>query len=326
MAKKIVITIGDPAGIGPEITVKSVIQLYKSNQLDLSKVLIVGDSRIIHNCIARVYKSGLSNKTLAVFNKSIIDLHNAAGVITGKTGKACGIAAKQYIDYAVSRILRQSKVSDYSLVTAPVSKKSIISAGEAGFTGHTEYIAKLTGTKLPAMLMLGGKNKYKVLLLTRHIPVNKVSEKLTINSVIGQILVTVDTLHNVFKIKVPEVSICNVNPHCGENGEIGTDEIRVIRPAVRYFSRAEFKNKVSVTGPVLTELAFKQYRSTDLIVTAYHDQAMVPLKLLSGGDIVNYTCGLPFIRTSPGHGTAFDIADKYIADCTSMVSAIKTAM
>jgi 4-hydroxythreonine-4-phosphate dehydrogenase len=329
--KKILITTGDPAGVGPEITVKSYAHFYNSKQIDVSHISVISDVRVMQQTIAKIYKTGRPERMITSLLNSVIDLANVdkRNYQPGKSDKSCGRAAIEYINMAVDMIKKTASHDGINrhdrLVTAPVSKDSIIQSGLKNFTGHTEHIARMTGTKQPAMLMIGLAGKYKVLLLTRHVPLHLVSAELTAVKCKNQILITVNALRGWFKIKTPRITVCNVNPHKGENGSLGMDEKLVLEPLVKILSGKKYCGILKITGPELAEQAFKNCDKVDLIACAYHDQAMLPLKLLCHGDIVNFTCGLPFIRTSPGHGTAFDIAGKYIADPTSMISAITCA-
>lgn len=349
---KILITAGDPSGIGPEIVVKS---LYREK--NLSKFIVIGDYFVLNrysllkeiphikiqplefihsyigSCKFGLESSNLISRTL--FDKKtesnhsfdiksnkliIIDMKNVntKKFKFSKIHKDYGRASIEYINFAINLIKKNiGKI----LITGPVNKKAIILSGIKNFSGHTEYIAGLTNTKNFSMLMLGKKTQYKLLLLTRHIPLKEVSKNLKIESIVNQILTTNNSLKKYFRIKSPIIGICNINPHLGEFGTIGNEEIKILLPAIKILNK---KYKLNIIGPISTEKAFslQQQKKLSLIVANYHDQAMVPLKILCKYDIINFTCGLPFIRISPGHGTAFDIAGKNIADITSMISCL----
>ncbi|MEW6040860.1 MAG: 4-hydroxythreonine-4-phosphate dehydrogenase PdxA [Elusimicrobiota bacterium] len=293
----LIITLGDPAGIGPEITLKAFRQ--QPTLLKICKPIIVG-----------------RQKELSVFDgkfrKFEIPGSNNIKIKPGKVRKGAGKIALLTLETAV-KILKGSGPFT-ALVTSPVSKEAITEYGYP-FRGHTEYLANKFAMKENEVAMVMVSDKIKVLLVTRHIPLKEVVSKLKSSDIISQVRVASKVLNP------KKIFICNVNPHSGEGGKCGREETTILTPVVLQLR----KNKLKVTGPLNTEKAFSITGPKDLIVCCYHDQAMAPLKLLYGMKLVNLTCGLPFIRTSPAHGTAFDIAGKNIADATSMIEAIKLA-
>jgi len=200
-----------------------------------------------------------------------------------------------------------------AVVTAPVSKSAF---GKS--SGHTEFLAKKTASKNTEMLMIADDKK--VLLLTRHIPLKDVSKNISKEKIVKSTTDVCNFIKKFFRIKNPKIVICGLNPHCGDNGLVGDEEKKKIIPAIKSLK----KSGLDITGPVNPEVAFLDMR-VDLIVCMYHDQAMLPLKLLNPDKIVNVTVGLPFIRTSPGHGTAHNIAGKNKANPQAMIEAIKLA-
>lgn len=269
---------GDPSGIGPEVTLKA---LASPEIKGLADFLVIGE----------------------VF---------AAG------GAAAGRASLEYIDKALELI--RSDQADI-LVTAPVSKSSIQAAGFPDFQGHTEYLAKKTGTKNFAMMFVG--DDLKATLVTRHVPLKTVARILTKSEVYNAILLTHKYLKKYFGIKSPRIAVCGLNPHAGELGAFGDEERKIIFPAVKNAR----KTMAGVVGPVPADVVFHSAinKKYDAVIAMYHDQALAPFKILYFTSGVNMTLGLPFIRTSPDHGTAFDIAGKGIADPSSMIEAIKLA-
>ena len=188
--------------------------------------------------------------------------------------------------------------------------------GKSG--GHTEFLANKTASKNVEMLMVSVDKK--VLLLTRHIPLKDVPNNISKEKIVESVIFAAEFIKKYFKTKKPKIIVCGLNPHCGDNGLVGDEEKKKIIPAIKILK----KRGLDVTGPVNPEVAFLDMKS-DLIVCMYHDQAMLPLKLLNPDKIVNVTVGLPFIRTSPGHGTAYNIAGKNKANPQSMIEAIKLA-
>ena len=208
-----------------------------------------------------------------------------------------------------------------ALVTAPINKEAASGVG-FGFPGHTEYLASLTDTKEFAMMMIA--EPLRITLVTRHIPLADVAKSITENGIIQAVILTRDVLKSRFKIKSPAIAVCGLNPHAGESGVIGNEEKDIIRPAV---SRLQKKFK-GIRGPIPADAVFySAYKGGyDAVICMYHDQGLIPLKMTSRDKGVNMTLGLPFIRTSPDHGTAYDIAGKGIADPSSMMEAIKLAV
>lgn len=232
----------------------------------------------------------------------------------------------------VSEVIRYflNNGSEFSVLTMPVSK-SKIDKFYKGFKGHTEYFADKFNVSYDNISMLmraedKENNMYRVLLLTRHIPLSMVSKKLTSNYIFNQVKNVVSFVNNYEKHKIKEIFFCNLNPHGGEDGRIGKEEKTTILEAIRLLEK-NLKN-IKIKFPLQASDAFRSaiYTKEHLIVTTYHDQAMVPLKLLCGYNIANITVGLPFIRVSPGHGTAEDIALKNKTDISGTILCLKTLL
>ncbi|MDO8603763.1 MAG: 4-hydroxythreonine-4-phosphate dehydrogenase PdxA [Candidatus Omnitrophota bacterium] len=217
------------------------------------------------------------------------------------------------------KILKKRKAC--ALVTAPVNKGAINRSG-VPFQGHTEYLAEVTGTKKFAMMLCGGP--LKVTTVTRHVPLKKISNILTQEKIIDAAKLTDFALKKYFGIKKPRIGICALNPHCGEGGKIGSEEQDIIIPAIRKIRRFAPGAMGPISGDVIFYKAF--HGKFDAVISMYHDQGLGPLKMVAFEKGVNVTLGLPFIRTSPDHGTAYDIAGKDIADPSSMKEAIKLAV
>jgi 4-hydroxythreonine-4-phosphate dehydrogenase len=224
----------------------------------------------------------------------------------------------EYLDKALELIKNQEIDC---LVTCPLSKEAVNLAGFSGFSGHTEYLARYAKVKNYVMMLA---NKYlRFSLVTRHIPLAKVSKLLSIGDICATLALTQKYLKDFFAISNPRLVVLGLNPHASDNGLIGDEEGKIITPAVKIM-RKKIKH---LDGPLpadvgVRHLAQKKY---DAAIAMYHDQALIPLKLLGGLNGTNLTLGLPFVRVSPLHGTAFDIAASDIADPASLIEAIKLA-
>jgi 4-hydroxythreonine-4-phosphate dehydrogenase len=203
-----------------------------------------------------------------------------------------------------------------AVVTAPVSKQSWEMA-KAGFRDHTEYLKAATGSRDVGMMLLAGD--LRAVLVTRHIPHSEIPARLTASALSEAARLTVDALRRSLAIRKPRLGLCALNPHAGDDGILGTEEKRVLAPWARRQSRQGF----SLEGPLPADAAWAAHKAGrfDALLAAYHDQALIPLKLSGGYGVVNWTLGIPIIRTSPGHGTAFDLAGKGKVDPKGMLAA-----
>ncbi len=294
---------GDPAGIGPEIIAKALKNLRLPKNIT---PVIIGDQAIYKRYAHRIPENFMNLGGVS-----------AGAFRVGSSNAKCARASLNYLSAAFN-LLRQGKIS--ALVTAPVCKEAICSLG-AHFQGHTEYIANFFAIKNYEMMFVG-KN-FKCVIATRHIPLSKVSKEIIPQKLYQTILLTASSLKHLFKIQKPRLAICGINPHAGENGTIGNEEIKTIIPVIKKLQ----KNGFNVAGPFAADTLFypKNSQRYDCVVAMYHDQGLAPMKALCLPDLVNITIGLPFIRTSPAHGTAFDIAGQNRADPASMMAAIKLA-
>lgn len=303
---KIVITMGDAAGVGPEILIKSLKQVKK-----ICNPLVIGDERFL--------KSTAKRLKVKFKNFTMIDLKNIKERINiGKVNKSAGKASAEYIRLAVKLALRK-KVD--AMVTLPINKANFHKAG-IKFAGHTEMIAKLTNTKNFAMMLTG--NFLRVVLVTIHVSLKDVPRLISRKNVYEKIQLTYSWLKKYFKIKDPVIAVAGLNPHCGEAGLFGREEITKIIPAVKKAKKNISKN---VIGPVPPDVLFYKAKKEkyDAIICMYHDQGAIPLKMIAFERGVNVTLGLPIIRTSPDHGTAYDIAGRGTADTKSFIEAVKLA-
>ena len=303
--KCIGITLGDPAGIGPEVVAKA---LANPSIRKLGSFKLIGDHWVYRKYCLKNYQ-----------NCSFVDLKSIKPKQwkIGKPNLASAKASLTAIQEGVE-LLKKKEIA--SLVTAPLSKEPI-SRILPSFQGHTEFLADAFGIKNVGMMFVA--DKVRTIIVTRHIPINQVSKAINTSNVYNTIDLTYKALRNIFKVKKPVIGVCGVNPHAGEGGTIGEEEITKIIPAIKKARRKQ----MNIQGPFAADTLFSPdiAQHYDAIVAMYHDQGLIPVKTLCFKELVNLTIGLPFIRTSPAHGTAFNIAGKHKADPSSMCAAIKLA-
>jgi 4-hydroxythreonine-4-phosphate dehydrogenase len=236
----------------------------------------------------------------------------------GKINRLCGEASARYIIKA-DELIKKGSIA--ALVTAPINKDAVNLAGY-NWRGHTETLAKLSKTDNFAMSFVAGP--LKIVLATTHIALKKVSKKLKKDDILNKIILADKYLKRYFNIRKPLIGICGLNPHASDNGLFGNEEKNIIKPAVKEAK----KKKIRARGPLSAEQLFYEayHKKIDAVIAMYHDQALIPIKMVLRNKAVNLTMGLPYIRTSPSSGTAFDIASKFIADETTMSEAIKLAI
>lgn len=322
---RIGITLGDPAGIGTEITLKA---LKDKNIRDSAIFLLVGDYGAVTH-LQRSLKipsfnfhiiSDIGRLHLSTELVNFVNLGNITYPIPyGKIDARCGKAAYEYINMAC--LLLRSRNNLDALVTAPLSKESLNLAGYK-FQGHTQILAQRFKARYVRMLFAA--EKLKIVLNSIHVPLKTVPGLTTRKSVQDTIFAVQRFMNTYFKIKKPRIAVCGLNPHASEDGLFGDEEEKQIIPAIKK-ARAQ---KIKVEGPFPPDTIFWRAKEGefDVVVAMYHDQACIPFKTLYFDKGVNITLGLPFIRTSPDHGTAFDIAGKDQADPTAMKEAIKLAV
>jgi len=305
--KYVGITLGDPSGIGPEIISKA---LSKHSIRKLCHYIIIGDQCIYDRYGPPQFK-----------NCTFFDVNSFSDEEPPKPGRPNHKGAQASLNYLKTAIALFKKREIDALVTAPVSKEGI-SEIDSHFIGHTEHIAKAFHKKNAGMMFVS--DKLRTILVTRHIPLRRVSRSITSKLVYETIIMAHHSLVRQFKIKRPRLAVCGLNPHAGEGGLFGNEEIKIINPAIE---KAQ-KHRIRVEGPYGADMLFSKTirRSFDIIVAMYHDQGLIPVKSMNLDTLVNLTIGLPIVRTSPAHGTAFDIAGKNMADPASMDKAIRLAV
>lgn len=311
------ITLGDINGVGPEVIIKA---LSDHRILDFITPVIYGSSKVLS-----FYRKNMGYEEFNYsqvrdnfFNQKKINVINCWNEVveieTGSSNKKSGIYAFKALERAV-RDLKEGKIN--ALVTGPINKNSIQS-DKFNFPGQTEYIANATGATDSLMMMVG--ENLKVGLVTTHLPLKDVANQITKENVDNKLKIFIDSLKKDFGIIKPKIAVLGLNPHAGDGGLLGGEEQDILIPVIE-----EFKNKGHLTyGPYPSDGFFgvAQYRNFDGILAMYHDQGLIAFKTLSFEVGVNFTAGLDVIRTSPDHGTAFNLAGKYTASEISMRSAI----
>ena len=321
--KKIIYSPGEPAGIGPDL----IIQLATSKSWENFKIPII----TIGDPILFIERSKKLKKKLKVLeldslnsiqkNKrsliQVLKVSKCMNTSAGKLSKSNAQYVLDVLDYSIKETIKNKKTA---LVTGPLNKETIISINK-NFTGHTEYIHKIT--KSDGVLMMLASNKLRVALATTHIPLKNVPRKITKSLIVKKVKILDSDLRNKFKIKNPKIKVLGLNPHAGENGKIGKEELEHIKPAVNELR----KRNINVSMPISADTAFSQkvLNETDAYLGMYHDQVLPVLKALSFGKSINITLGVPIIRTSVDHGVALDIAGTNKSDTSSLSLAIKTA-
>jgi len=305
------ITLGDPNGIGPEVTAKA---LSNPEVAKLAQfILFASEELFLRSLPNRSTWQGMSHLVFAD-----IPLPPNCNLTPGPHTRAGGIISSRSLEEALNRA-RAGSIQ--AIVTAPVSKKALNLAG-CHFAGQTEFVAAAFGVSVPVMMLIA--NDFRVALATTHCALTEVVHNLTADSITTKLKLVARDLRLRFKIPQPKIAVCALNPHAGEGGLFGDEERNIIVPAVE---RA-VASGLNVTGPFPADTLFARAtkRHYDAYFAMYHDQGLIPLKMVGFGRAVNYTVGVPVIRTSPDHGTAYDIAGKWLADSSSMEEAIKLAV
>jgi 4-phospho-D-threonate 3-dehydrogenase / 4-phospho-D-erythronate 3-dehydrogenase len=318
----IAVTLGDPSGVGPEIIIKS---LGAAAVLEACRPLVVGDRQIL-DAAARAMGKSLVLKSISRLEElsetEPAFLYEASHlpadqVAFGRPDPRWGKPTLEYIHQAAQWAL-QSRVA--AMVTAPISKE-IIRHLQPDFTGHTEYLAGLARTGRFGMMLAG--ERLRVSLATIHLSLLEAVQTLDAEKIIKTVELTHQTLLSWFGIKTPRIAVAGLNPHAGEKGAFGREEATIIQPALEALTASG----LPASGPYPPDTLFywAARGRYDAVVALYHDQGLIPLKLLHFDNAVNITMGLPFIRTSVDHGTAYDIAGKGLANPDSLIAAILAA-
>jgi len=317
---RIVFTCGDINGIGPEIAIKALNKISKQNNKN-PLILLIPENvfKAVSKRIKPLFKYCFVNKinskitsTDQVHIFTIGSFKQRIGIPTITSGKASFLALK------TSFKLLKNEIAD-AVVTAPVSKTALKLAG-IKYRGQTEIYADWCGVKKFVMTFLS--KKLRVCLYSIHIPLREVPKLLNKNELSSKLDVIISTLQYDLGIRRPKIAVLGLNPHAGEKGIIGREETDIIDQVIK---RKQLKE--SIDGPFSADAFFanRRFKDYDIVLGMYHDQVLIPFKYISSGRGVNYTAGLPIVRTSPDHGTAYDIAGKGIADESSMLEAFRYA-
>ncbi len=317
MSNRFIFTCGDINGIGPEIVIKAI------NRLSDKK-----GSQFIFICPANVFESTAEfikpkfrfnkiNRQNKRYNENIILFDSGKFKLNyGEPSSDSGEAS--FLALEIARDLLNNNLAD-ALITAPISKTALRTAG-FNFPGHTEMLAEWFEVKDFVMMFLSGKTK--AALATIHEPVSSVPQLINEERLKSIADVVINSLQQDFNISHPKIAITGLNPHAGENGLIGKEEEKIIKPFLAAYSRREY-----LFGPYPADAYWgnKLYKKFDLTIGMYHDQVLIPFKLLNFSKGVNFTAGLPIVRTSPDHGVAYDIAGKNLANESSILEAFRFA-
>jgi 4-hydroxythreonine-4-phosphate dehydrogenase len=336
----IVITSGDPAGIGPEVTHKALCRLIRARRiLDSRPILVIGDAHLYARHLARpaeMHKYHIlpCEDTLSAMDYFLSEFHPRKGHAwrpvfldcghadikrprLGKVGRKAGERAALYLDVSIELVLNGHTDT---VVTAPICKEAVHKAG-FDYPGQTEFFGECLGVLEPTMMLVGGG--LRVSLVTIHEPIARLPKLITQQAVTRTVTATARALAQDFGIAKPRLAVCGLNPHAGEAGHIGREEQTAIIPALKDLTR----QGLNVSGPLAADSAFALARrgQFDAVVAMYHDQGLVAVKTLAFETGVNVTLGLPIVRTAPDHGTAFDIAGKMAANEGAMLEALLLA-
>ncbi len=318
----VAISLGDVTGIGPEVTLKA---LAAEKDADDCRYLLIGDVGIVRDLNEKLglklpletYDQEKSSSRFCVHNP----LPDSLPENLEPGSSAAARASVAWLTDGAQRCLR---LEADALVTAPVNKESILRSGQP-FIGQTEFLSELAGTDQTAMMLLGHDDRgrwLRVALATTHVPLKLVAAQLRAEKIELAITLAAKACQDLGLTRA-RIGVCALNPHAGEGGELGTEENILIRPVVQ----AMQQKQIDAVGPLAADSLFyyAYHGDYDAVVAMYHDQGLIPLKMVAFENGVNWTLGLPFVRTSPDHGTAYDIAGKGEANPSSMVSALRLA-
>ncbi|WP_417309324.1 4-hydroxythreonine-4-phosphate dehydrogenase PdxA [Devosia sp.] len=319
------LSMGEPAGIGPDL----ILQLFARRHAEqLPPFLVYGNADFLRS---RAQRLGLSlqitqqtPQTAGLAFESSLPVADIDGMVVDRPGQPNTASGKVVIE-AIARGVRDTLAGETrAIVTAPIHKAALYSAGFA-HPGHTEFLAALCAGNGPAItpVMMLTNETLRVVPATIHIPISAVPNTLSIDLLLSVGRTVVSSLRHRFGIDSPRIAFCGLNPHASEAGAIGMEDLEIVGPAVAQLQ----EEGLDVSGPVPADTLFHlpHWRRYDAVVAMYHDQALIPIKTVAFDEAVNVTLGLPIVRTSPDHGTAFDLAATGKASPTSMLAAIRLA-
>lgn len=311
-SNRIGITLGDPSGIGPEIIARAIADADPSLR---ERIVVFCDSPVLARAFGRLGCDVPDDVTLV--DRGLLGADKA---VLGQPSDDGARAQVAYLEAAVSAA-KSGTIG--GVVTAPISKEQAKRAGFE-FPGHTEFFGQRLGAERVAMMFAGPT--LRIVLATVHAPLARVPSLLTVDGVAATAVLAAQTLRRDFGVAVPRVGVVGLNPHAGEGGMFGREEIEIIGPAIEE-ARRNLIDVAEVAGPLVPDAAFREAAegAYDVLVAMYHDQALIPLKMVDFDSAVNVTLGLPIVRTSPDHGVAYDIAGKGVARATSFAAALELA-
>lgn len=311
------LTPGEPAGIGPECTIKLAVEHPELRLLVVADPMLLTQTadQLGLQVTVKTWQPGDPVKSRQI---NCYPVHLKARVIPGKVDPANSAYVVETLKTAVKLV--QNNFAE-ALVTAPVHKAVINDAG-IPFSGHTELLAELAGLKKVVMMLAA--DSLRVALVTTHLPLRQVADAINLENVCATIRITDKALRQQFAINTPLIQVLGLNPHAGEGGHLGHEDAGIIQPAIEICAA----EGIRLIGPVPADTAFTPPRlaNCDAVIAMYHDQGLPVLKHVGFGHAVNITLGLPFIRTSVDHGTALDIAGQNRADATSLYAAVRSAL
>ena len=321
MQPPLLVTAGDPTGIGPEVILKALRRPLWAR----ARLIVIGDARVFDAAARRL---GVRYLRWPVMHSSIealagrdaitlLDVAHAGRFHPGRTSRSAGAASLHYLDVACDLLRRQET---QGIVTAPVTKASI-QQSHPSFIGHTEYFSRVFAR--PKVVMMFASERLRLVLLSRHVALRRVAASVTVQTIRTTLRVTIDGLRRSFGIARPRLAVLGLNPHAGEDGAFGDEERRLLAPTLKSMSRF-----ARIDGPFAADGFFadaSRAASYDAVVCWYHDQGLIPFKMRARDAGCQVTLGLPFVRTSPDHGSALDIAGKGISHPGAMRYALELA-
>ena len=316
------ISLGDVTGIGPEVTLKA---LSAEASVDDTRYLLIGDSNHAQSLHRKLrFHFPLVSESSASDSDRFILAQTQSEPLSESLSRGAPEAARASFGWVREAAQHCLRGRLEALVTAPVNKEAIVRSG-IKFVGQTELLSEMAGTQRTAMMLLGTDDRdrwLRVALTTTHLPLREVAGEITIQKVLTAIDLSSQACTQL-GLNRARIGVCGLNPHAGEGGKIGTEELTTIGPAVE---RARAQG-LDAAGPLSADALFYYTLkgAYDVVVAMYHDQGLAPLKMVAFENGVNWTLGLPFVRTSPDHGTAYDIAGKGVANASSMIAALRLA-
>ena len=327
----IFITSGEPAGIGPDLIINFAENIHKTQKNTNTNFIVLADPELLEirakelgknillNCISKEeLENNLDNSAL-----NVLPVYLKDSVVSGQLNKKNAAYVMEILDTAIELCLhnKSSTTFNNAIVTCPIQKSILIDAGFK-LQGHTEYLAKKCNVERVVMML--ANSHLRVALMTTHIPLNDVSSALSQSDIIKTIEIIHQDLQTKFSIPKPNIYVCGLNPHAGENGHLGTEEQTIITPALNTLRELG----INTIGPLPADTIFNENNrdKADIFLAMYHDQGLPVLKALGFGDSINITLGLPIIRTSVDHGTALDLAGKGNVNHNSFVHALNSAI